>query len=216
MRAQPRRPRSPSNRAIAATPEARRYPPEGTPQPASARKPTDRTSKSAVPIIDPTCRRHGCNGPHRPTPSRSPHGYERCILPMDAKDREPYAPRSYGRSVVALYNTARPHSGLGNLTPAIYAELSAPGKQRANQAPITLGLYSSADKTCGSGQDDNAPLSLACLAKATQRGPIGLVGRFHGYHMPTKPKCGRCPVGCRLGKDWRDSSHMIGFMESVV
>ena len=117
MRAQPRRPRSPSNRAIAATPEARRYPPEGTPQPASACKPTDRTSKSEVPIIDPTRRRHGCNGPHRPTPSRSPHGYERCILPMDAKDKGPYAPRSHGRSVVALYNRRRPHSSLDGNTP---------------------------------------------------------------------------------------------------
>jgi hypothetical protein len=94
MRAQPRRPRSPSHRAIPATPEARRYPPEG--QPASARKPTDRTSKSAIPTIDPT-RRHGCSGPHRPPTSRSPHGYERCILPMDAKDKGPYAPQSYGR-----------------------------------------------------------------------------------------------------------------------
>ena len=48
MRAQPRRRRSPSHRAMPATPEARRYPPEGTSQPASARKPPDRTSKSAV------------------------------------------------------------------------------------------------------------------------------------------------------------------------
>jgi hypothetical protein len=43
MRAQLRRPRSPSHQAIAATPEAWRYPPEGTPQPALARKPTGRT-----------------------------------------------------------------------------------------------------------------------------------------------------------------------------
>jgi hypothetical protein len=86
MRAQPRRPRSPSHRATPATPEARRYAPEGTSQPASARKPSDRTSKSAIPTIDPT-HRHRCSGPHRPPLSRSPHGYERCILPMDAKDK---------------------------------------------------------------------------------------------------------------------------------
>ena len=117
MRAQPRRPRSPSHRAIPATPEARRYPLEGTPQPALARKPTGRTSKSAVPTADPTRRHHGCSGPHRPPPSRSPHGYERCIPPTDAKDKGPYAPRSCGRSVVALYNRRRPHSSLDGTTP---------------------------------------------------------------------------------------------------
>ena len=46
-----------------------------------------RVSKSAIPTIDLT-RRHGCSGPHRPPPSRSPHGYERCILPMDAKVKD--------------------------------------------------------------------------------------------------------------------------------
>ena len=117
MRAQPRRRRSPSYRAMPATPEARRYPPEGTSQPASARKPPDRTSKSAVPTIDPTRRRHGCSGPHRPPPSQSPHEYERCILPTDAKDKEPCAPRSYGHCLVVLYNEERPHSGIGNKAP---------------------------------------------------------------------------------------------------
>ena len=32
--------------------------------------------------------------------------------------------------VVALYNTVRPHSAIGNLPPAIYATLSAPAMQR--------------------------------------------------------------------------------------
>jgi hypothetical protein len=117
MRTQPRRRRSPWLRAMPATPEARRYPPEGTSQPALARKPPDRTSKSAVPIIDPTRRRHGCSGPRRPPPSQSPHEYERCILPSDAKDKEPCAPRSYGRCLVALYNGRRPHSSLDGMTP---------------------------------------------------------------------------------------------------
>src|SRR4051794_12296228 len=116
MRAQPRRRRSPSHRAMPATPEARRYPPEGTSQPASARKPPDRTSKPAVPTIDPTRRRHGCSGPHRPPPSQSLHEYERCILPTDAKDKEPCAPRSYGRCLVVWYNTDRPHSAFGGRT----------------------------------------------------------------------------------------------------
>jgi putative transposase len=41
---------------------------------------------------------------------------------------------AHAREVLALwqddYNTVRPHSGVGNLTPAVYAKLSAPGMQR--------------------------------------------------------------------------------------
>ena len=117
MRAQPRRRRSPSHRAMPAKPEARRHPFEGMSQPASARKPHDRTSKSAIPTIDPRCRRHGCSGPQRPPPSRSTHECERCDRPMDAKDKGPRAPRSYGRCLVALYNGRRPHSSLDRRTP---------------------------------------------------------------------------------------------------
>jgi hypothetical protein len=115
MRAHSRRHRS--HRAMPATIEARRYPPAGRSQRASARKPPDRTSKSAVPTSDPTRRRHGCSGPHRPPPSRSPHEYEQRILPTDAKDKGPCAPRSYGRCLVALYNRRRPHSSLDGTTP---------------------------------------------------------------------------------------------------
>jgi putative transposase len=41
---------------------------------------------------------------------------------------------AHARAVLAAwrtdYNTVRPHSGLGNLTPAVYANISAPGMQR--------------------------------------------------------------------------------------
>ena len=37
------------------------------------------------------------------------------------------------------YNTVRPHSGLGNLAPSIYAKLSAPGLQRAGALELTEG-----------------------------------------------------------------------------
>jgi transposase InsO family protein len=50
-------------------------------------------------------------------PSRSPHEYARCIPPTDAKNKGPCAPRSYGRSHVALYNGRRPHSSLDGTTP---------------------------------------------------------------------------------------------------
>jgi putative transposase len=37
------------------------------------------------------------------------------------------------------YNTVRPHSGIGNLAPSIYAKLSTPGSQRAGAARATRG-----------------------------------------------------------------------------
>ncbi len=66
------------------------------------------------------------------------------------------------------YNMVRPHSALGNLPPAVYAELSVPGMQRdgtlryvegsapvplhhrANKAQINPGLSSSLDESWGS------------------------------------------------------------------
>ncbi|MER8842747.1 transposase, partial [Mesorhizobium sp. M0601] len=42
--------------------------------------------------------------------------------PRDAMDKETCVPRSRGRSLVVLFNTARPHSSLGYQTPAAYAE----------------------------------------------------------------------------------------------
>jgi putative transposase len=68
------------------------------------------------------------------------------------------------------YNTFRPHSGLGNLTPAAYADRSVPDTQRdgtlryvegsaprpvahrAKWAQLNLGLCSSVDERRGSGQ----------------------------------------------------------------
>ncbi|MER9580198.1 IS3 family transposase, partial [Mesorhizobium sp. M0400] len=41
--------------------------------------------------------------------------------PRDAMDKETCVPRSRGRSLVVLFNTARPHSSLGYQTPAAFA-----------------------------------------------------------------------------------------------
>lgn len=41
---------------------------------------------------------------------------------------------------MADYNQERPHSGIGNLPPALYAKLSAPGTQRAGALRYTEGL----------------------------------------------------------------------------
>jgi putative transposase len=42
--------------------------------------------------------------------------------------------------VKADYNQERPHSGIGNLPPALYAKLSATGTQRAGALRYTEGL----------------------------------------------------------------------------
>jgi putative transposase len=54
-----------------------------------------------------------------------------------------FASLAHAREVLSLwqddYNTVRPHSGLGNLTPAAYAEASAPGSQRDGALRYTEG-----------------------------------------------------------------------------
>jgi Integrase core domain len=81
---------------------------------------------------------------------------------------------AHAREVLSIwkddYNTVRPHSGLGNLSPAAYAKRSDPRTQRdgacatpraprpipllrrANKAQINPGLRSSLDESRGSGQ----------------------------------------------------------------
>ena len=50
---------------------------------------------------------------------------------------------AHAREVLSLwkndYNTVRPHSGLGNLTPAAYADRSAPDTQRDGTLRYTGG-----------------------------------------------------------------------------
>ena len=50
---------------------------------------------------------------------------------------------AHAREVLSLwkddYNTVRPHSGLGNLSPAAYAECSDPGTQRDGALRYTEG-----------------------------------------------------------------------------
>jgi len=49
---------------------------------------------------------------------------------MDATGTAVLEPQFRGCSQTLLYNTIRPHSALGNLPPAVFAELSVPGMQR--------------------------------------------------------------------------------------
>jgi hypothetical protein len=63
-------------------------------------------------------------------PGPPPHARTRAGRTTDARDKKLPALRSGGRYVVELYNTIRPHSGLGNLPPADYAKLSVSEMQR--------------------------------------------------------------------------------------
>ena len=84
-----------------------------------------------------------------------------------------FASLAHAREALSLwredYNTVRPHSRLGNLPPAVFAQCSAPGMQRDGalrytegsaprpvaspsiRAQINPGLYSSLDESWGSG-----------------------------------------------------------------
>jgi len=58
---------------------------------------------------------------------------------MDATDTRARENRSRGSYQAGLYNTIRPHSSLGNLTPAAYADSSAPDTQRDGTLRYTEG-----------------------------------------------------------------------------
>lgn len=61
---------------------------------------------------------------------------------MDATDKEARVPHSRGRSVVVLYNTRRPHSQLGWLTPEAYAvaRWSAALRSTDSSVPRTVAI----------------------------------------------------------------------------
>src|ERR1700730_7510763 len=80
--------------------------------------PHGRTSTAAA-QANAVMRRHpDCSEGRRRLVARSPHGHEQPVRTTDATGRGPQAPRSYGRYLVALYNTQRPHEALALATPA--------------------------------------------------------------------------------------------------
>src|SRR3984957_8240894 len=85
--------------------------------------PRGRTSTAAA-QANAVMRRHpDCSEGRRRLVARSPHGHEQHARTTDATGREPRVPRSYGRYLVALYNTERQHQSLGYRTPQqIYQE----------------------------------------------------------------------------------------------
>src|SRR6266480_4756664 len=79
--------------------------------------PRGRTSTAAA-QANAVMRRHpDCSEGRRRLVARSPHGHEQPVRTTDATGRGPQAPRSYGRYLVALYNTVHPHKALGYCSP---------------------------------------------------------------------------------------------------
>ncbi|MBT3360879.1 MAG: transposase [Rhodospirillales bacterium] len=73
-------------------------------------------------------------------PSRSLHQCGPADQPKDATDKEPPDNRSRGRSIVALYNTVRPHSSLGYAPPAPETILPRPAaRDFATLRPVQQG-----------------------------------------------------------------------------
>jgi hypothetical protein len=110
-----------------------------------------RTSTSAVQANAVMRRRPDCSEGRRRLAARSPHGYEQRARTTDATGREPPVPRSCGRYLVALYNTARPHAALGNRPPAArLRQLQLLGSTEGTVAPSRPASIN--DRCDGPGQ----------------------------------------------------------------
>src|SRR5580704_11354890 len=79
--------------------------------------PHGRTSTAAAQANAVMHRHLDCSEGRRRLVARSPHGHEQPVRTTDATGRGPQAPRSYGRYLVALYNTERPHAALAHHPP---------------------------------------------------------------------------------------------------
>lgn len=111
-------------------------PPQGSPRPTTPpcrqkgsskaspdlRKLRGRTSRPEPPASDPRQTRSACSGKQHHRPCRSSHGRKPEGQTTDASDTRPHESQSRGRSQALLYNAVRPHSSIGWLTPAAYAE----------------------------------------------------------------------------------------------
>src|SRR6267154_4815202 len=97
----------------------------------------DRTSTLGPPASDPRQTRSACNGKQHHRPCRSSHGCKREGQTTDAIDTKVRESQSRGCSQALLYNTVRPHSRIGWLTPVAYAEQLS--MQRGHGAALSTG-----------------------------------------------------------------------------
>jgi hypothetical protein len=109
---------------------APQYRPAVTPPCRSPGMPRGRTSTAAAQANGVMRRHPDCSEGRRRLVARSPHGHEQHARTTDPTGREPRVPQSYGRYLVALYNTERPHSSLGWQTPLAFAAAWRPCAQR--------------------------------------------------------------------------------------
>ena len=102
--------------------------------------PSGRTSMPELQANDLLATHPACSGRRHNQPCRRPHERKLGDQTKDDADKEPREERSCGRSQTSLYNNARPHSALGNLTPTEYANGSAPRTATGRDAALRRGL----------------------------------------------------------------------------
>ena len=113
---------------------ARQARPEGPSPRTNSRRPTARTSTPELPATGRTPDRTDCSGKPPHHPSRSLRGYGPSAPPMDAMgSRARVQLRSRGRSVVELYNTARPHSQIAWQLPEEFVSTFTPRQSLAQR-----------------------------------------------------------------------------------
>jgi hypothetical protein len=85
------------------------------------RKPCGRTSRLGARASVPRQPRSACSGKQHHRPCRPSHECKPEGQTTDAIDTRPHESQSRGRYQALLYNTVRPHSRIGWLTPDAYA-----------------------------------------------------------------------------------------------
>ncbi len=127
------------------------HPPKGSPRPTmppsrhealskespALHKPRGRTSRLESPASDPRQPRSACNGIKHHQPCRSSRARKRQCQTTDAIDTKALECQFRGCSQALLYNTVRPHSSIGWLTPADYAQQFS--RQRGQGAALSTG-----------------------------------------------------------------------------
>jgi hypothetical protein len=131
--------------------------------------PRGRTSTAAAQANAGNGRHPDCSEGRRRLVAQSPHGHEQHARTTDATGREPPAPRSYGRYLVALYNTIHPHSALGYRSPREFrkqlveetTENAVGAVRRPNDGPLSADAVGSRPSAARSAVARSASLDVS-------------------------------------------------------